>query len=151
MTLILMTWHIPDPDTQPEFYDDVPFKRAIAGVIDICLTLILGLLIVPFTAFAGVFFFPVLALTIGLIYRTACLSKSSATLGMRVMAIEILTLDGRRLDPAYAFWHSLTFTGFCVFPPLLALSALVMLTTPRHQNLGDLMLGTIAINRRAAM
>ena len=35
------SWHIPDPVTQPEFYDDVPTKRAIAWMIDAVLVLLL--------------------------------------------------------------------------------------------------------------
>ncbi|MEQ9675153.1 MAG: RDD family protein, partial [Roseovarius indicus] len=49
-------WHIPDPVTQPEFYADVPVKRLIAWVVDTIIVAVICLLILPFTAFTGIFF-----------------------------------------------------------------------------------------------
>ena len=49
---------LPDPTTQSQFYDGVLFKRAFAWVIDVVMIAILCLLVLPFTAFTGVFFFP---------------------------------------------------------------------------------------------
>ncbi len=143
-------WHIPDPDTQPDFYADVPLKRFLAWLVDSVLILVVCILILPFTAFTGLFFFPLLFLSVGLIYRTATIARASATWGMRLMAIEFRTASGRRFDAGMAFWHSLGFTMSCALPLLQLASILLMLTAPRGQGLTDLALGTVAVNRRAA-
>ncbi len=140
---------LPDPLTQPEFYADVPSKRFIAWVVDSLAVVLICLLILPFTAFTGLFFFPLLMLLVGLAYRVVTIARASATWGMRLMAIELRTLDGARLGLPLAFWHSLLFTLACSFVlPQLA-SIVLMLTTPRARGLPDLLLGTAALNRRA--
>ncbi|MBZ0122749.1 MAG: RDD family protein [Roseovarius sp.] len=144
------TWHIPDPLTQPDFYADVPAKRLIAWVADTVLVAVLCLLILPFTAFAGLFFFPALMLVVGFAYRVATLARGSATWGMRLTAIEFRTVSGARFDLGMAFLHTLGFTVSCAIFPLQAVSVVLMLTTARGQGLSDLALGTVALNRRAA-
>ncbi len=143
------SWHIPDPHSQPDFYADVPTKRLIAWVIDTVVVLVICLLILPFTAFTGIFFFPLLFLTISFIYRVVTLARGSATWGMRLTAIEFRTLQGDRFDLSLAFLHTL---GYCVSWTLTLLqvaSVILMLTSQRGQGLSDHVLGTVAINRRA--
>ena len=144
------SWHIPDPDTQPEFYSDVPTKRLIAWIIDTSIIIVISLLIVPFTAFTGLFFFPALVLTIGFIYRIVTLARSSATPGMWLTAIEFRTRQGQKFDLPMASLHTLGFTVSCgfIFPQVA--SIVLMLTTARAQGLSDHLLGTVAINRRAS-
>lgn len=145
------TWHIPDPDTQPEFYSDVPLKRLIAWGIDSVIILVLTLIVLPFTAFTGLFFFPVLFLLVGFFYRLASIVQGSATLGMRLVAIEFRTISGEKLNGGCSFWHSFGYTVSCFFLPLLLVSMVMMITTNRRQGLQDFFLGTVAVNRRAAM
>lgn len=144
------TWHIPDPDTQPDFYADVPLKRFLAWLVDSLLTLVFCVLVLPFTAFTGLFFLPFLFLAIGLVYRTATIAKGSATWGMRLFALEFRTASGQRFDGTMAFLHSMGFTFSCAVPLVQLASILLMLTGSRAQGLTDLVLGTVAINRRAA-
>ena len=59
------TWTIPDPQVQPEFYADIPLKRLLAWVVDCVLIGLTVALIVPFTAFVGLFFLPVMFLVVG--------------------------------------------------------------------------------------
>ncbi len=47
---------LPDPDFQPEFYADVPGKRLLAFFIDTIIIIGLCVLVLPFTAFTGLFF-----------------------------------------------------------------------------------------------
>jgi len=143
------SWHIPDPATQPEFYADVPVKRLIAWVADTILVALICVLIVPFTAFTGLFFFPALLLVVGFAYRVVTIARGSATWGMRLVAIEFRTLSGQRMDLGLAFMHTLLFTVSCAAFLLQALSVVLMLTTARAQGLGDHLLGTVALNRRA--
>jgi uncharacterized RDD family membrane protein YckC len=145
------TWALPDPDTQPEFYADVPAKRLVAFVVDTLVIIALSLLVVPFTAFTGLFFFPVLMAVVGFAYRVVTIARGSATWGMRLVAIEFRAADGRRFDLGLAFAHTLGLTLCFALPLLQVASVVLMLTRPRGEGLSDLVLGTVALNRRAAM
>jgi len=145
------TWALPDPDTQPEFYADVPAKRLVAFVVDTLVIIVLSLLVVPFTAFTGLFFFPVLMAVIGFAYRVVTIARGSATWGMRLVAIEFRAADGRRFDLGLAFAHTLGLAISFALPLLQVASVVLMLTRPRGEGLSDLVLGTVALNRRAAM
>ena len=142
-------WHTPDPRTQHEFYADVPTKRLVAWVVDTILVIVICLLILPFTAFTGLLFFPVLVLLVGFAYRVVTIANGSATWGMRLMAIEFRRLDGARFDLPLAFLHTLGFTISVALPLLQLISVVLMLTTERCQGLSDHVLGTVALNRRA--
>ncbi|MCV2880898.1 RDD family protein [Actibacterium sp. XHP0104] len=142
-------WGLPDPDLHAEFYDDVPTKRLIAFVVDTIVIVLLSLLVVPFTAFTGLFFFPLLMLMVGFVYRVATLTGRSATWGMRLAAIEFRDARGRRFDLSQAFWHTALFTFFFGTILLHLASVMLMLTGPRRQGLPDLLLGSAAVNRAA--
>ena len=143
------TWHIPDPLTQPDFYADVPTKRLIAWVVDTVVIIGFCLLILPFTAFTGLFFFPLLYLTVSFIYRVITISGNSATWGMRLTAIEFRTAQGSRFDLQMAFLHTLGYSVSWAVMILQIASMILMLTSVRGQGLSDHVLGTVAINRRA--
>ena len=142
-------WHTPDPSTQPEFYADVPMKRLLAWIIDSIIIALMSLIALIFTAFTGVFFFPVLMLLTGFAYHTITLSRGSATWGMRVMAIEFRTARGELLDLPTAALHTLGYTLSVAFVMPQVISVVLMLTGARAQGLSDHVLGTVAINRRA--
>ena len=141
--------HLPDPDTQAQFYDGVAIKRLLAWIVDTILIALVALVIVPFTAFTGIFFFPLLLLIVGFVYRTATLTGGSATWGMRLFAIEFRTMHGERFDLGTAFAHTLGYSISIAAFPAQAVSILLMLTTPRGQGLTDHVLGTVALNRRS--
>lgn len=144
-----MNFALPDPDTQPEFYADVPTKRLLAWVVDTVLIIIVSALIVPFTAFTGLFFFPVLMLVTGFIYRTVTLATGSATWGMRLFSIEFRDRTGRPFDLATALLHTLGFHLSVSFFPAQIVSIILMLTSARGQGLTDHVMGSVAINRPA--
>ncbi|MEO0772941.1 MAG: RDD family protein [Pseudomonadota bacterium] len=143
------TWHIPDPDTQPEFYQDIPAKRALAWVIDSVMVLLLCLLILPFTAFLALFFLPLLWWTVSFVYRVVTISKGSATWGMRVMSIEFRTLSGDRFDLGLALKHTAGYSFSLIFMPLHLVSVISILASERRQSAVDHVLSTVAINKRA--
>jgi len=143
------TWHLPDPHSQPEFYADVPLKRLIAWLIDTILIAVLSALIVPFTFFTGLFFFPFLMLVISFAYRVVLLANGSATLGMRLTAIEFRDAQGAKFDLQTAFMHTLGYSFSIAIVPVQMVSIVLMVTTERAQGLSDHMLGTVALNRRA--
>ena len=140
--------HLPDPHTQPQFYASVPTKRLFAWVVDFLMVAILCVIIVPFTAFTGVFFFPLLMLVVGFAYRVITLANSASTWGMRLMAIELRTANGARPDLAAAFLHTLGYSVSMAFPILQVISIVLMLTSSRGQGLTDHVMGTVMINRR---
>lgn len=140
---------LPDPDRQPEFYADIPAKRLLAWLIDVVLVAVLCLLVLPFTAFTGLFFFPVLMLAVGLAYRVLTIAGGSATWGMRLMAIELRDRRGERLDGGQALLHTLGYTVSIAMPLLQMISVVLMLTGGRRQGLTDHLLGTVMLNRRA--
>jgi uncharacterized RDD family membrane protein YckC len=140
---------LPDPVTQAEFYADLPLKRFAAWVVDAALVAVLVLLALPLTAFLALFFLPVLWLVLSFLYRWLTLSRASATWGMRLVAIELRDRAGRRLDPGTALLHTLIYSVAMGTVFLQALSILLVLVSPRRQNLPDHILGTAAINRPA--
>ena len=140
---------LPDPTRNAGFYAGVPFKRAVAWVFDMVLIGVLAALIVPFTAFTGLFFFPFLMLVVGFFYRWFTLSGGSATWGMRLMSIELREADGGRFSSQTALLHTLGYSVSVAMAPLQLISVILMLVTERGQGLTDVILGTTALNRPA--
>ena len=104
------SFDLPDPHYQPEFYADVPLKRLISWAIDTVIIVLLVVLILPFTAFTGLFFLPLLAFLVNFAYRVICLANGSATLGMRLTAIEFRTSRGMHFAASDALLHTLGYT-----------------------------------------
>ena len=141
--------HLPDPETQPDFYAGVPSRRLLAWVVDTVLIAILVMIALPFTAFTGLFFLPFLFLALSLAYRFVTIAGGSATWGMRFAGIELRDLNGQRLDGTGAFLHSLGYIVSVSVPILQLASIVMMLASSRGQGLTDSLLGTTALNRRA--
>lgn len=141
--------NLPDPMVQPEFYDSVVIKRGLAWVIDAVLILALVVPAVVMTAFIGLFFLPFLFFIVGFIYRVATLTGGSATWGMRMMAIEFRDQRGEHFDFSQAFLHTLGYTISMSVFPLQLVSIAMMFLTERGQGLTDMIMGTVALNRRA--
>jgi len=79
---------LPDPALQPEFYTDVPLKRAGAWAIDLVVTLALTLVGLVLTLFISAFFLPLLFAAVSIAYRTIMLARYGATVGMMIMALK---------------------------------------------------------------
>jgi uncharacterized RDD family membrane protein YckC len=147
--------HAFDPWTQPELFRGVPTRRVFAFLIDLIVLSIPVILAVMFIAVFGVvtlglgwvLFWLVSPATViwAVIYYGASLGgPHSATLGMRVMDLELRTWYGA---PGYfvlgamhavLFWVSISF--------LSPLVVLVGLFNARHRLLHDVVLGTVIIN-----
>ena len=138
----------PDPETHPQFYEGIPTKRLLAWLVDMVLIILLCLLILPFTAFTGIFFFPLLMLVTGFVYRWATLANGSATWGMRLFAMEIRDSGDRPLDAGMAFLHTMGYSVSVAMAPLQLISVILMLVSEKRQGLTDMVLGTVALNRR---
>ena len=140
---------LPDPETQPAFYADVPAKRLFAWIIDTVLIAVLCALLLPFTAFTGIFFFPFLMLVVGFIYRVLTLSGGSATWGRRLVGIEFRAQTGERFDFGAALLHTIGYSISWAFTLLQVVSIVLMLVSRRKQGLTDHIMGSVAINRSA--
>jgi len=149
--------HAYDPIANPELFEGVLARRCLAFVIDVII------IAIP-VVFAAVFIFVVGLVTLGLgwvlywllspasviwalcYYGLTFGSRASATLGMRVMDIEMRTWYGA---PAYfvlgavhaiAYWFTVSF--------LTPLILLVAFFNQRCRLLHDMLVGTIVINNR---
>lgn len=142
-------WGQPDPHYNEEFYRDIPVKRLIAWMIDAILISIVTSLVVVLTAFTAVFFVGFVVLLVSFLYRWWSLAARSATPGMRLTSMELMTLQGQRFDTGTAFAHTLGYTISVAVFPLQLISIVLMLVSARRQGLTDHVLGTVAINRRA--
>lgn len=131
---------------RPHHVAGVPLKRGIAWLFDIVLIALLCALILPFTAFTGVFFFPFLMLVVGFIYRWFTIAGGSATWGMRIMGIGLRDHHGALLGSGLALSHTFGYTISVAIAPLQLISVVLMLVTTRGQGLTDHLLGTTAIN-----
>ena len=149
--------HAYDPIANPELFEGVLARRCLAFIIDVIIIAVPGV-------FAALFIFVVGLVTLGLgwvlywllspasviwaicYYGLTFGSSASATLGMRVMDIEMRTWYGA---PGYfvlgavhaiAYWFTVSF--------LTPLILLVAFFNHRHRLLHDMLVGTIVINNR---
>ena len=147
--------HAYDPAVNPELFEGVLARRFVAFHIDVTI------LAIP-VMFAAIFIFIFGVITLGIGWALYCLlspaaaiwaicyygytfgSPASATIGMRVMDLEMRTWYGA---PAYfvlgatnavLFWVSISF--------LTPLVLLVGLLDGRRRLLHDIILGTVVIN-----
>ena len=123
----------------------VTFNRAFAWIIDMVIITVLAALVLPFTAFTGVFFFPLLMMVIGFMYRWFTIAGRSATLGMRIVGICLRDLYGRPLSSGTAFAHTAGYTISVLVAPLQLISVILMLVSNNGKGLTDHLLGTRAI------
>lgn len=130
-------------------YDGVRTRRIVAFFIDY---LIVGLLLIPFailvfllgiiTLGLGWYLFGILGPLVALVYVWNTLGgPNQATIGMRMMGIQLDRLDGRPVDGMLAVVHSVLFwAGNVLLTPLILLATLF---TDRKRALHDLLLGTV--------
>lgn len=142
-----MTSALPDPHYDAAFYDGVPVKRLFAWAIDVAIvlaiTFVLGL--VTFTILW--WFFLVTYAVVAFFYRWITISRRSATIGMRVMAIELRGPTGAPLRTEQAAIHTLAYQVAWGFLILQVISIALMLNTTRGQGLHDLLTGAVMLNR----
>jgi len=133
---------------RPELFEGVVPRRALAYLIDV--TLLVGV-----TVFLWLLVFATLGLLWGvaavltpvipLAYHTLLIGgRDSATLGMRMMGIEIRRLDGGRPDLAQAFLLTALFYASIAVTSMLIL--VVALFNERGRCLHDWLSGTVTVN-----
>ncbi len=134
---------LPDPDRQPDFYQDVPTKRLVAWIVDTILIGLIVMITIPLTLGLVMLFVPL----IFFLYRVVFIARNSATPGMSLVALEFRDHRGRRFDTLMAVMHTAGFalSSAMVFPQIVSIA--MMLMSVRKQGLTDVVLGTAAINR----
>jgi uncharacterized RDD family membrane protein YckC len=154
--------HAYDPVTQPEYFDGVLPRRAIAFCIDVIVLALPVLFICMFIFMLGLVTFglawllywplwyvlPPATVIWALVYYGVCFgSPASATIGMRVMDLEMRTWYGARAYfllgavHAIAYWISVS-----VLTPLILL---VGFFNARRRLLHDFVVGTVVVNNEA--
>lgn len=141
--------HLPDPDSQPEFYQSVATKRFFAWLFDIAFISLLCTVAILLTFGMGFFILALIYAVISFIYRVVTIANGSATLGMRFMGIELRDAFGARMDTGKAIAHTAGYFVSMAIPVLQIISVVMMVTSARCQGLTDAFLGTVMINQRA--
>lgn len=148
--------HVYFPDRQPELFDGVLGRRLVAFLVDACI--IFGLSLAGWMLFGvlGILTFGLAWLLIGLVFPFVALGyvgltlggPASATLGMRLMGLEMRTWYGARMYLLLAVVHAVIFWILLgAFTPLILL---VGLFNARRRLLHDFLLGTVVINSAPA-
>jgi uncharacterized RDD family membrane protein YckC len=150
--------HAYDPAMNPELFEGVLSRRVLAFIIDvvvISVPILLGTLFIAllgiFTLGLGWFLFFLLspaAVIWAIVYYGLTLgSPSSATIGMRVMDIEVRTWYGA---PAYFVLGAVHAIAFWLTVSLLTVFILLVpLFNERRRALHDMLVGTVIINNPA--
>lgn len=143
---------IPDPLERPELYDGLLWRRSVAFCVDASLLFAVMLVfmvfnVLTFFIFAGLIFL-IWAAPLFVIYDTFTVGgAASATLGMRLMGVQVRSWDGGRATYLHAliasalFWFLVPLTG-----------GLILLVAPfsdRRRHVHDMLSGTVVVNVRA--
>jgi len=150
--------HAYDPATHPELFESVLARRIVAFVLD------LTIIVVPIL-FAAVFIFMFGLVTLGLgwalfwllspaaviwallYYGSTLGSPASATIGMRVMDLEMRTWYGAPCYFVLGAVHAIVF--WVTVSMLTPLVLLIGFFNERQRLLHDILLGTVVINNAA--
>jgi len=143
----IMTSALPDPHSQAIFYDGIPLKRLVAWVVDVMVILLVMVILGVVTLTIAWWLWPLFWIATSFLYRSITIAGASATLGMRVMNIELRNANGQRLNGGEAMVHTGAYLVSASFFLPQVLSVGLIALTERHQSLPDHLLGTAAINR----
>lgn len=150
--------HAYDPTTQPELFEGVLARRVMAFLVDLILItvplILLAIFIFVFglvTLGLGWFLFflmsPIAVIWALLYYGLTLGGPASATIGMRVMELEMRTWYGA---PSYFVLGAVHAVGYWLTVSFLTpFILLVALFNDRKRLLHDMLLGTIVINNEA--
>jgi uncharacterized RDD family membrane protein YckC len=138
---------LPDPDHDHAFYDGVPAKRLFAWVVDVIIVTSITFLLGLVTLSLLWWLWPLVYIVVDFLYRAGTIAGGSATLGMRLMNLELRNGLGRRLSGGEAVLHTGLYLVLSASMILQLVSIGLMAASRRHQGLHDHILGTAAINR----
>src|SRR5262245_46825739 len=148
--------HAYDPLTMPELFEGVLARRVVAFVIDVVLIAVPALLVALFILVFGIFtlglgwfffllYWPGVVIWALFYYAVTLGSPASATIGMRIMDLEMRTWYGA---PAYALLGAVHAVVFWLTVSMLTpLILLVGLFNTRQRLLHDFLVGTVVITK----
>ncbi len=140
---------LPDPTYDAAYFDGVLPKRLFAWVIDVVLILAAMLVINIFTAGVFLLLWLPMQAAVSFLYRWSTLRARSATLGMRVMNLELRGPTGAPLTSAEALLHTVSFLVGAAIVLLQLVSVAMMIGRPLGRSLPDEIVGSVMINRPA--
>lgn len=144
--------HAYDPVTQPQLFQGVIGKRFIAFIIDAAILFFLTVLAYVAVAVLGIVTLGLAWLLFGLVFPAVGLGynavtiggPNSATVGQRMMGLEVRMWYGAKVTPLIAAFHALLFWfSLVVFFPIL----LWAFFDQRKRCLHDILAGVVVINR----
>ena len=147
-----------DPATQPELFEGVLARRIVAFLIDLMVIsvpliflaiflFVFGLVTLGFGWFLFVFYGPIAVIWALVYYGLTLGSPASATIGMRIVDLEMRTSYGA---PCYFVLGAVHAIGYWLTVTLLTpFILLVALVNDRRRLAHDMLLGTIVINNAA--
>ncbi|MGV1013330.1 MAG: RDD family protein [Methyloceanibacter sp.] len=144
--------HAFDPVTQPQLFDRVRRKRFMAFIVDAIIIGILTVIAYIVVGILGVITLGLAWLLLGLVFPVVGLGynaltiggPNSATIGQRMMGLQVHMWYGGKVSPLIAAFHALLFwLSLVIFVPIL----LWCFFDARKRCLHDILAGVVVINR----
>lgn len=144
--------HAYDPVTQSRLFDGVIGKRTVAFILDALIILVLTVVAYVVVALLGVITLGLAWLLFGLVFPAVGLGynaltvggPNSATIGQRMMGLEVRMWFGGKVTPLIAAFHALLFWfSLVIFCPIL----LWAFFDQRKRCLHDILAGVVVLNR----
>ena len=143
-----------DPVLEPDLFQDVLKRRAIAYLFDILGVSLLWVVAAIVVAILGIatfglawMIYPALWPIVGVLYTVSSLAgPTAATPGMRAMGLAMRSVDGPKPDALKALVHVVVFYALTV--TVTPLIHLVGLFTARRQLLQDMVAGVLVMDGR---
>jgi uncharacterized RDD family membrane protein YckC len=144
--------HAFNPVIEPRLFDGVIRKRLVAFIVDAIIILVLTAIAYVVVALLGIITLGLAWLLFGLVFPAVGLGynavtiggPNSATVGQRMMGLEVRMWYGGKVTPLVAAFHALLFWfSLVVFCPIL----LWAFFDPRKRCLHDILAGVVVINR----
>jgi uncharacterized RDD family membrane protein YckC len=144
--------HAYDAVKDPQLFQAVIRKRSVAFIIDAIIIAVLWAIAIAVVAVLGVVTLGLAWLLFGLVFPAVGLGynaltiggPNSATIGQRMMGLEVRMWFGGKVTPLIAAFHALLFWfSLVVFCPIL----LWAFFDPRKRTLHDILAGVVVVNR----
>ncbi len=141
-----------DPVAQPQLFDGVIGKRFVAFIVDAIIMALFTLLAWAVILVLGIVTFGLAWLLFGLAFPAVGLGynaitiggPNSATIGQRMMGLEVRMWNGGKVSPLIAAFHALLFWfSLVIFAPIL----LWCLFDSQKRCPHDILAGVVVINR----
>ena len=144
--------HAYDPVKDPQLFQGLIRKRSVAFIVDAIIILALTVVAYVVVALLSIITLGLAWLLFGLVFPAVGLGynaltiggPNSATIGQRMMGLEVRMWFGGKVTPWIAAFHALLFWfSLVVFCPIL----LWAFFDPRKRTLHDILAGVLVINR----